>query len=78
MDLGPTGKLLEPLGDLPFEKAVNLYKEVIGYALEIGVDLILIETMTDAYEAKAAVLALYLGVDAKYSFPLTTTLMFIR
>lgn len=57
LDLGPTGKLLEPLGDLPFEKAVNLYKEVIGYALEIGVDLILIETMTDAYEAKAAVLA---------------------
>jgi len=57
LDLGPTGKLLEPLGDLAFEDAVDLYKEVIGYALKEGVDLILIETMTDSYEAKAAVLA---------------------
>ncbi len=56
LDLGPTGKLLQPLGDLPFEEAVDIYKEVIRYAKE-RVDVILIETMTDTYEIKAAVLA---------------------
>ncbi len=57
LDLGPTGKLLEPLGDLPFEKAVELYKEVVALGVELGADCILIETMNDGYEAKAAVLA---------------------
>lgn len=57
LDLGPTGKLLEPLGDLPFEKAIELYKEVVRWGVEAGADLVLIETMTDSYECKAAVLA---------------------
>ncbi len=57
LDIGPTGKLLEPLGDLPFERAVELFGEVVRYGVRAGADLVLIETMTDSYEAKAAVLA---------------------
>ena len=56
-DIGPTGKLLEPLGDLPFEDAVELFAKNIRVAKQSGADLIIIETMTDAYETKAAVLA---------------------
>lgn len=57
LDLGPTGKLLKPLGDLEFERAVALYKEVIGIGVRAGADLVLIETMSDSMEVKAAVLA---------------------
>lgn len=57
LDLGPTGKLLKPLGDLEFEDAVSLYKEVVSYGVSAGADLVLIETMSDSYELKAAVLA---------------------
>ena len=57
LDIGPTGKLLEPLGDLPFEKAVELFGEVVRCGSRAGADLVLIETMSDSYEAKAAVLA---------------------
>ena len=56
-DMGPTGKLLEPLGDLAFEDAVELFAENVKAAAEYGADLILIETMNDSYETKAAVLA---------------------
>ena len=54
---GPTGKLLQPYGDLPFEKAVAAYGEMVRYGAAAGADLILIETMSDTYEIKAAVLA---------------------
>ena len=57
LDIGPTGKLLEPMGDLPFEKAVELFGEVVRYGAAAGADLVLIETMSDTYEAKAAILA---------------------
>ena len=57
LDLGPTGKLLEPLGELPFEEAVRLYRQMVAAGRENGADLILIETMSDSYELKAAVLA---------------------
>lgn len=56
-DLGPLGRLLEPLGDLPFESAVEAFSECVKLAEEGGCDLILIETMNDSYETKAAVLA---------------------
>lgn len=57
-DVGPLGKLLEPMGDLPFEEAVDIFAGSIRIAAATGkVDLILIETMNDAYETKAAVLA---------------------
>ena len=57
LDLGPTGKLLKPLGDLEFEDAVEIYKETVSYGARAGADLVLIETMSDCYELKAAVLA---------------------
>ena len=57
LDLGPTGRLLQPMGDLPFEQAVELFGEVVRIGAAAGVDLVLIETMSDSYELKAAVLA---------------------
>lgn len=56
-DLGSCGKLLKPLGDLEFDDCVNLYKTSINIALKNNIDLILIETINDIYEAKAAVIA---------------------
>lgn len=56
-DVGPTGKLLKPYGDLDFEEAVALFAESIQAAEEAGADCILIETMSDSYEMKAAVVA---------------------
>ncbi|MDD4074588.1 MAG: homocysteine S-methyltransferase family protein [Eubacteriales bacterium] len=56
LDVGPIGRLLRPLGDLGFEEAVDLFKEHIAAGAK-NADLVLIETMTDAYELKAAVLA---------------------
>ncbi len=57
LDLGPTGKLLAPYGDLPFEEAVSIYAEIVTAGVAAGADLILIETMSDTYEMKAALLA---------------------
>ena len=57
LDIGPLGKLLEPLGDLSFNEAVNLFSETIKIGLQNGADLILIETMNDCYEAKAGIIA---------------------
>ncbi len=57
LDIGPTGKLLKPMGTLSFEEAYDTYKEVVEYGAEAGADLIYIETMNDTYELKAAVLA---------------------
>lgn len=57
LDVGPTGKLLKPMGDLDFETAYETYKEVMIYGEKAGADLIHIETMSDTYELKAAVLA---------------------
>ena len=57
LDIGPIGTLLAPLGSLKFEEAYNIFKEQVLAGTKAGVDLILIETMSDLYEAKAAVLA---------------------
>ncbi len=57
LDIGPTGKMLEPLGDFSFEEAVSVFSETIKIGAKAGADLILIETINDSYEAKAAVLA---------------------
>lgn len=57
LDIGPTGKLLKPMGDLEFESAYEAFGEVMRYGEEAGADLIHIETMSDTYELKAAVLA---------------------
>ncbi len=57
LDVGPTGKLLKPMGDLSFEDAYEAFKEVMMIGERAGADLIHIETMSDTYEVKAAVLA---------------------
>lgn len=57
LDIGPTGKLLKPLGDLDFEEAYQLFSKVVIAGKNAGADLILIETMSDPYELKAAILA---------------------
>lgn len=57
LDIGPTGKLLKPYGDLDFEDAVGVFSETVKLGVKYGVDLVLIETMNDSYETKAALLA---------------------
>lgn len=57
LDLGPTGKMLKPYGDLDFEDAVEIFAKTIRLGVKYGCDLIFIETMNDSYEAKAALLA---------------------
>ena len=57
LDVGPLGELLEPMGTLPFERAYDLFREMMEAGAKAGADLIAIETMTDLYEAKAALLA---------------------
>ena len=57
LDIGPTGKLLKPLGDLDFEDAYNAFSKTVKAGVAAGCDLIIIETMNDPYELKAAVLA---------------------
>ncbi len=56
LDVGPLGKLLAPYGDLDFERAVSIFKKTASLGERYGADLIIIETMNDLYEAKAAVL----------------------
>ena len=57
LDIGPTGKLLRPMGDLAFEEAVSAFQEMVHAGVMAGAQAILIETMSDIYEAKAALLA---------------------
>ena len=57
LDIGPTGRLLKPMGDLDFEEAVSIYAEVVKLGVKFGADCVLIETMSDMHELKAAVLA---------------------
>jgi len=57
LDIGPLGRMLKPFGDLSFEDAVSIFKKTIEIGVKEGVDLIFIETMNDALETKAAVLA---------------------
>ncbi len=57
LDIGPTGQLLEPTGILDFETAVDIFAQVVKAGAAAGADLIVIETMTDLQEARAALLA---------------------
>jgi 5-methyltetrahydrofolate--homocysteine methyltransferase len=72
LDVGPTGKLLKPMGDLGFEEAYRTFREVVRYGEEAGADLIHIETMSDTYEVKAAVLA----AKENTKLPVTVTMIF--
>ena len=57
LDIGPLGRLLHPLGDFDFEEAVQAFATVVRVGVQCGVDLIIIETLNDGYETKAALLA---------------------
>lgn len=72
LDVGPIGELLEPLGMLSFEKAYEIYAQVVKAGAVNGADLIIFETMTDLYEVKAAVLA----AKENSNLPIWTTMSF--
>ena len=72
MDIGPTGQLLQPLGTLSFEEAYEIFSEMAIAGEKSGADLVLIETMSDTYEAKAAVLA----VKENTKLPVFVTMTF--
>lgn len=72
LDIGSLGKLLEPLGDLPFEEAYEAFKPMCIAGEQAGADLCLIETMNDTYEIKAAVLA----AKENTSLPIVVTMVF--
>jgi 5-methyltetrahydrofolate--homocysteine methyltransferase len=57
LDIGPSGRLLAPYGDFDFEDAVETFAKTVRLGAKYGADLILIETMNDSYETKAALLA---------------------
>lgn len=62
-DVGPTGALLAPLGTMDFEQAYDLFAEQARAIQASGADLVIIETMADLLEAKAAVLAVRENCD---------------
>lgn len=72
LDIGPIGELLEPMGTLSFDQAYNIFKRQVIQGVKSGVDLILIETMTDLYETKAAILA----VKENSDLPVFVTMSF--
>ncbi|MBR5143851.1 MAG: homocysteine S-methyltransferase family protein [Clostridia bacterium] len=57
LDIGPTGRMLKPLGELDFEDAVSIFAETVKLGVKYGAYLIVVETMADSYETKAALLA---------------------
>ncbi len=72
LDIGPLGTLLEPLGDLPFEAAAEMFAEIAVAGAEAGADLAVIETMSDLQEARAALIA----VKERTSLPCMVTMSF--
>lgn len=63
LDIGPTGKMLKPYGDLDFENTVSVFAETVKLGAKYGADLVMIETMNDSYETKAALLAVKENCD---------------
>ena len=57
LDIGPLGELMAPAGTLAFEEACAQFAQIIRAGAAAGADLVMLETMTDLYELKAAILA---------------------
>lgn len=57
-DMTMTGEQLHPIGTLPFEELIEVYKEQAGYLLDAGVDLFAVETMMSLQECRGAVIAI--------------------
>ena len=72
LDIGPIGQLLEPLGDLRFDEAYGIFREIVAAGEEAGADLVVIETMSDLGELRAAVLA----AKENCSLPVWATMSF--
>lgn len=72
LDVGPLGVLMQPFGELSFEEAYSLFAEIVEAGAKAGADLILIETMSDLLEAKAALLA----AKERTSLPVIVTMTF--
>lgn len=72
LDIGPCGHMLKPAGDLDFEDAVSVFAQTIRAGAESGADFVLLETFTDLYELKAAVLA----AKENCSLPIFATMSF--
>lgn len=71
LDIGPTGKLLKPMGDLDFEECVDIFADVVKAGRDEA-DLVLLETFGDLYEIKAAMLAVKENCD----LPLIVSMIF--
>lgn len=63
LDIGPTGKLLKPYGELDFEEAVEIFAKTVRLGVKHGAELVTVETMNDSYETKAALLAVKENCD---------------
>ncbi len=72
LDIGSIGKLLKPLGEISFDEAYDTFREIVTAGEQAGADLILIETVSDSYEIKAAVLAAKENSD----LPVVVTMIF--
>lgn len=72
LDVGPSGKVLKPIGDVNFEESYEVFKEQVIIGEKAGADLVIMETFTDLYELKAAVLA----VKENTSLPVFCTMSF--
>lgn len=72
LDIGPTGKLLKPMGDLDFEECVDIFADVVKAGNEAGADLVICETFGDLYELKAAMLSVKENCD----LPLVVSMIF--
>ncbi len=72
MDIAPTGKLLKPFGTMEFDEAYEIFKKMAVAGEKAGADIIVVETMSDTYEIKAAVLA----IKENTNLPVFTTVTF--
>ena len=72
LDIGPTGALLEPIGSMTFEQAYDIFAVQVKAGAKAGADLVIIETMSDLLEIKAAILA----VKENSSLPIIATMTF--
>lgn len=72
LDIGPIGEMLEPNGKLTFEEAYDIFKEMVLAGVKAGCDMVVIETMTDLYEARAGLLA----AKENSSLPVMVTMSF--
>ena len=74
LSMGSTGVMLEPLGDMSFDEACDIYSEMAAAGTKAGCDLILIETVSDLHEIKAAIM----GAKKAANLPVAVTVTFME